>query len=281
MSGSTKKARSPTVTYEVKDGVGTIMLHRPAVLNALNTDLAAELADAAEQTAQDHAAWVVVVRGAGRAFSSGIDRTALSTGHIGETFFRHWIRALNCLEDMEKLVIAVCHGYCIGGGLQLAVACDVRLATEDCILGLGATEHGLIPDGSILRLARLVGMGRAKELTLLNDHVRAEEARLIGLVNWVVAPVDVEPKLRAILDRAFHASRTATGHAKRLLQQSFHTDPRALIEDVRRAQADCMASWEIAEANRAWDAKRSARYYPPPAEGDPRASGAGTPSKRE
>jgi len=255
------------VRYEVKDGVGTITLDRPEVLNALNTDLAGELADAAEQGAEDHDVWVVVVKGAGRAFSSGMDRTALSAGGIGEAFYRHWIRALNCLEDMDKLVIAVLHGYCIGGGLQLAVACDVRVATEDSILGLGATEHGLIPDGSILRLARIIGMGRAKELTLLNDHIRAEEARAMGLVNWVVATVDLEAKLRTILDRAFHASRTATGHAKRLLQQSFHTDPRTLIEEVLRAQADCMASWEIREADRAWTEKREARYYPPPTRG--------------
>jgi enoyl-CoA hydratase/carnithine racemase len=256
-----------SVRYEVKDGVGTITLDRPEVLNALNTDLAGGLADAAEQGAEDHDVCVVVVKGAGRAFSSGMDRTALSAGGIGEAFYRHWIRALNCLEDMDKLVIAVLHGYCIGGGLQLAVACDVRVATEDSILGLGATEHGLIPDGSILRLARIIGMGRAKELTLLNDHIRAEEARAMGLVNWVVATVDLEAKLRTILDRAFHASRTATGHAKRLLQQSFHPDPRTLIEEVLRAQADCMASWEIREADRAWNEKREARYYPPPTRG--------------
>jgi enoyl-CoA hydratase/carnithine racemase len=255
---------SASVLYEVKDGVATLTLNRPAVLNALNRDLALDLADAAERAATDPAVWVVVVKGAGRAFSSGMDRTALSGADIDESFFRHWTRALNGLEDMDRLTIAVCHGYCIGGGLQLAVACDLRLATEDAILGLGATEHGLIPDGSILRLARIIGLGRAKELTLLNDHIRADEGRAMGLVNWVVAAADVEAKLRAILDRAFHASRTATGHAKRLLHRSFHSDPRALIEEVLRAQADCMGSWEIREANRAWDERRPARYHPPP-----------------
>jgi enoyl-CoA hydratase/carnithine racemase len=255
-----------SVLYEVKDGVGTILLNRPHVLNALDMDLATELAEAAETAAADGDVWVVVVRGAGRAFSSGMDRSALSGARIGEAFFRHWIRALNCLEDMDKLVIAVCHGYCIGGGLQLAVACDVRLSTEDAILGLGATEHGLIPDGSILRLARIVGLGRAKELTLLNDHIRAEEARAMGLVNWVVATADVEARLRTIVERALHASRTATGHAKRLLHRSFHTDPRALIEEMLHAQSECMASWEIREANRAWDERRPARYYPPPSD---------------
>jgi enoyl-CoA hydratase/carnithine racemase len=254
----------PTVLYEVKDGVGAITLNRPRVLNALSATLVSELANAAEQAAADPAVWVVVVRGAGRAFSSGMDRTALAAGSVGEPFYRHWTRALNCLEDMPKLAIAVCHGYCIGGGLQLASACDVRLATDDAVLGLGATEHGLIPDGSILRLARIVGLGRAKELTLLNDHIGAEEAQRMGLVNWVVAATAVDAKLKGVIERAFQSSRTATGHAKRLLQQSFHADPRGLVDQVIDAQADCMASWEIAEANRAWTEKRPARYYPPP-----------------
>jgi len=254
----------PSVLHEVKDGVATITLNRPDVLNALHTDLAAQLADHAEAAAADPDVWVVVVRGRGRAFCSGMDRKALSAGKIGEAFYRHWIRGLNCLEDMDKLVLGVLHGYSIGGGLQLAVACDLRLATDDAVLGLGATRHGLIPDGSIMRLARIIGLGRAKELTLLNDHVTPEVALAMGLVNWVVPAAEVEAKLAEIVEKAFHASRTATGHAKRLLHASFHTDPRDMIEEIMRAQQDCMTSWEIEAANRSWDAaKKDVRFYPP------------------
>ncbi len=253
-----------SVLYEVKAGVGTIALNRPRVLNALDPDLAARLAEAAERAARDPDVWVVVVRGMGRAFSSGMDRTALADRRVDEAFYRHWVRGLNCLEDMDKLVVGVLHGYCIGGGLQLAVACDVRLAAEDAVLGLGATRHGLIPDGSILRLARIVGLGRAKELTLLNDHISAAEGLAMGLVNWVAPVSELDARLATVVDKAFHASRTATGHAKRLLHASFHTDPRAMIEELMRAQQDCMASWEIGEANRAWDDKREAVFYPPP-----------------
>lgn len=255
----------PRVTYEARDGVATITLSRPRVLNALDLALSAELAEAAEAAARDEAVWVVMVRGAGRAFCSGMDRTVLSAGGIGEAFYRNWIRALNRLEDMDKLTVAVLHGYSIGGGLQLAVACDLRLATDDAVLGLGATRHGLIPDGSILRLARIIGLGRAKELTLLNDHIAPEAALAMGLVNWVVPAADVEAKLAEVVDKAFHASRTATGHAKRLLHASFHADPRDMIEEIMRAQQDCMASWEIEAANRSWDAaKKDVRFYPRP-----------------
>ena len=255
--------RAP-VTYAARDGVAWITLNRPAVLNALDTDLAAALAEHAEAAAEDDGVTLAVVRGAGRAFCSGMDRTALAAGTVGEAFYRHWMRALNRLEDMPKLSIAVLHGYSIGGGLQLALACDLRLATDDAVLGLGATRHALIPDGAVLRLARTVGLGRAKALALLNDHVSPAEARAIGLVNWVCAPADVERALADIVAKARGASPTATAHTKRLLHESFHRDPRAMTEDLVRAQQDCMGSWELDEANHAWRDKREALFWPRP-----------------
>ena len=254
----------PPVTYRSSDGVAWITLDRPTVLNALDTELAAALADRVETAAADPDVAVVVVAGAGRAFCSGMDRTALAAGAIGEVFYRHWIRALNCLEDMPKVSLAVLHGYSIGGGLQLALACDVRLAAEDAILGLGASRHGIIPDGAVLRLARIVGLGRAKELALFNEDVTPAAALAIGLVNWVCPQAEVEATLARLLERLRHQAPTANAHIKRLLHHSFHRDPRALVEDVLAAQRDCMDSWETAEANRAWQEKREALYHPRP-----------------
>jgi enoyl-CoA hydratase/carnithine racemase len=251
------------VTYEAKAGVAWLTLNRPAVLNALDTDLAATLAECAERAADDDAIFVVIVRGAGRAFCSGMDRTALAGGTIGEPFYRYWIRALNLLEDMPKVSAAVLHGYSIGGGLQLALACDLRIATEDAVLGLGATRHGIIPDGAVLRLARLVGLGRAKELALLNDDVTPHEARAIGLVNWVCAPGAVDATVERLVAKVRTAAPTATAHTKRLLHESFHRDPRAMIEEVVRTQNACMGTWETAEANHAWREKREANYGAP------------------
>ena len=255
---------APAVTYHAADGVGWITLNRPHVLNALDLDLAATLAEHAERAAEDPAVGMVVVRGEGRAFCSGMDRTALAAGRIREAFYRHWIRALNCLEDMPKISLAVLHGYSIGGGLQLALACDLRIAAEDAVLGLGATRHGIIPDGAVLRLARVVGVGRAKELALLNDDVTPAEARAIGLVNWVAPAAELPGAVAAVVEKSRHAAPTATAHTKRLLHESFHRDPRALIEEVVRAQNECMASWETDEANRAWLEKREAVFHPPP-----------------
>ncbi|MGH7310422.1 MAG: enoyl-CoA hydratase/isomerase family protein [Candidatus Rokuibacteriota bacterium] len=254
------------MTSDTREGVARITLNRPAVLNALDTELAIALADHAAAAADDAGVALVVVRGAGRAFCSGMDRTALAEGRVGEAFYRHWIRALNTLEDMPKIVLAVLHGYALGGGLQLALACDLRLATDDAIIGLGATRHGLIPDGAVLRLARVVGLGRAKELALLNDTVPPAEARSMGLVNWVCPGAQVDATVETILNKARGAAPTAASHTKRLLHESFHADPRAMIEALVRAQRDCMSSWEIAEANRAWQEEREAVFYPPPGE---------------
>jgi enoyl-CoA hydratase/carnithine racemase len=250
------------VTYRAAGGVAWITLNRPAVLNALNTDLAAALADRAEEAAADADVMAVVVGGAGRAFCSGMDRTAMAGGTIGDEFYRHWIRGLNRLEDMPKVTLAVLHGHSIGGGLQIGLACDLRLATHDAMLGLGASRHGIIPDGGVLRLARLVGLGRAKELALFNEDISPADARAIGLVNWVCAPAEVEATVAGILERLRHQAPTANAHIKRLLHESFHRDPRAMIEDVMAAQRDCMASWETVEANRAWQEKREVIFHP-------------------
>jgi enoyl-CoA hydratase/carnithine racemase len=263
-AGSHPDPSTSPVTYEVKDGVSIITLSRPSVLNALSTALAAALVEAVDRAAEETTTYAVVVRGAGRAFCSGMDRTALAAGEIGEPFYRFWIRALNRLEDMAKVSIAVLHGYSIGGGLQLALACDLRLAAADAVVGLGASRHGIIPDGSVLRLGRLIGLARAKELSLLNDELTAEAAHAIGLVTRVCPPGELEAALRALLEQLRHQAPTANGHIKRLLHASFHADPRTLIEDVLQAQQACMRSWETAEANRAWQDKREAVFHPPP-----------------
>ncbi len=260
----TTAIESTLVTYHVSERVGWITLNRPRILNAINTELAIRLGEVVRRAAADHDTSIVVVRGNGRAFCSGIDRTGLAEGKLDERFFRHWIDALNRLEEIPKISLAIMHGYSIGGGLQLALACDVRLATDDAVIELGATRHGLIPDGAVLRLARVVGLGRAMQLTLLNERVTPEEARAMGLVNYVCQHTQVDELLKTIIAAAAETSPTATAHSKRLIHASFHHDPRSLVEDLIRSQNECMASWKIAEANTAWKEKRKADFSRPP-----------------
>jgi len=255
--------KDKAVLYEVKDRVGWITLNRVRVLNALDNDLVTSLAEIAQAAAADPNVMSVVLRGAGRAFCSGIDRTALADASIAESFFRNWASALNRLEDMPKMSIAVMHGYSIGGGLQLALACDLRIATDDAIIELGATRHGLVPDGAVLRLARVVGLGRAKQLALLNERVTPAEARAMGLVNYVCPAGEWEALLGRIIEKVEGCSPTATAETKRLLNESFQNDPRMLGEELIRAQNVCLQSWEITEANQAWNEKREPRFYKP------------------
>jgi enoyl-CoA hydratase/carnithine racemase len=251
-----------SVLYELRDGVATITLNRPRVLNAIDAQLVRDLAEAANQAAEDDNVWVVVLRGAGRAFCSGMDRDALARGEIDSAFYRDVARATNLLEDMPKLSIAVLHSWSIGGGLQFASACDVRLASDDAVLEFGATRHGLIPDATILRIARIIGLGRAKDLVLLNTRVPPAAALEWGLVNWVVPPDQIDSKLEQIVEQAFYASRTATAHSKRLLLESFHRDPRSMVDDLIEAQEACHASWELQAANDAWSRKEDVRFWP-------------------
>ncbi len=253
----------PRVLYEVRDGVATLTLNRERVLNAIDVPMVQELGDAAEKAARDDDVWAVVLRGAGRAFCSGIDRTALARGEIGEEFYRGIARATNWLEDMPKLSVCVLHSWSIGGGLQIASACDLRLCADDAILEFGATRHGLVPDVTILRIARVIGMGRAKELALLNDRVSPEQALAWGLVNWVVPASSIESKLSEIVDKAAHASRTAIALSKKLLFQSFHRDPRTMVDDLVAAEMACYESWELQVANEAWSRKEGeVRFFP-------------------
>jgi len=108
-------------------------------------------------------------------------------------------------------------------------------------------------------------MGRAKQLALLNERVTPHEALDWGLVNWLVPPDELEGTLSRIVDGAYHASRTAVAESKRLLQQSFHRDPRSMVEELVAAQMVCHESWELAAANEAWSRRESeVRFWPPP-----------------
>jgi enoyl-CoA hydratase/carnithine racemase len=131
-----------TMYSTVDDRVGTVVLNRPDVLNCANEQWARDLNAIIDDLATREQLRVVVLRGAGRAFCSGIDLTALSRGEIGMTFFRNWEMALRKLEELDSIVIAAVHSHCIGGGLQVALACDLRVARDDARFGITAVREG-------------------------------------------------------------------------------------------------------------------------------------------
>lgn len=243
--------------YSAIDGpVATVMLNRPHVLNCANEQWARDLNTLLDDIASQPAVRVVVLRGAGRAFCSGIDVTALSQGEIGITFFRNWEASLRKLELLDAIVIAVIQSHCIGGGLQVALACDLRVARDDARFGITAVKEGIIPGIGMWRIARHAGLGRAKQLALTADIVDAAVAREWGLVDYVVAGESLETKVAELTSRLLSMAWTSTRLTKKLTNMALETPFDQFLETYFEYQR---LSTSSAEHLRAMAEHRSAR----------------------
>lgn len=187
------------ILYDVKDHIATITINRPKVMNAISYATRDELIDAAAKVSADPEVWVCIFTGAGdRAFCTGLDLKERAKEVDDTTFFekrrvrnRPGVHSQNLsVSTLEKPTIAAIRGYAVGGGLELALACDIRVAAEDAKLGMLEVRRGRLGGGGgTQRLPRLVGTAKALEMCLTGETVGAEEAFRIGLVNKV-APVD-------------------------------------------------------------------------------------------
>jgi enoyl-CoA hydratase len=177
--------------YEKRDGIGYVTVNRPDKRNALNAGVVRELDAVFTQIAADDEVRVVILTGAGdKAFVAGADigELAVQTPVQGKETARYGQNVLDSIERLGKPVIAAINGYALGGGCELAMACTMRIASENAKLGQPEVKLGIIPGyGGTQRLPRLVGKGRAMELILTGDMISADEAYRIGLVNHVTA----------------------------------------------------------------------------------------------
>src|SRR3972149_8768455 len=165
-----------TMSWEKEGKVARIVFNRPEVLNAMNNEATIEINTIADAISKKDGVRVVVITGAGRSFCTGIDLKELSSGQIEMVYHHRWERALRIFEMMEKIVIAGIKEYCLGGGLQLALACDVRVAADNAILGLPAIKESLIPGLGTSRLPPYIGLGRAKRMVLSGEPIDARQA---------------------------------------------------------------------------------------------------------
>ena len=184
-------AKYQSILVDRDEGVATITFNRPGVLNALSTTAMVELSSAIDQLGGDEGVRCIILTGAGdRAFIAGADINelrAITDATAGEAFAAHGQSILFKIENLSKPVIAAINGYALGGGCELAMACDIRLAADSAKLGQPEIDLGIIPGyGGTQRLPRLVGKGRAKWLILTGDTISAQEALRIGLVDLVV-----------------------------------------------------------------------------------------------
>ncbi len=177
-----------TMRYQTDGDLVRLTLDRPEVLNAVNYQGTLELHQAAQAIHDDPHARAVLIRGNGRAFCTGIDLKELAAEETPHDYFVQWDQALRLLETSDKIIICAIQGYALGGGLQLPLACDIRIATEDAVLRLPAAKEGFIPGLGTYRLPRYIGLGRAKRMAISGENIDGVEALRIGLVDYIVKP---------------------------------------------------------------------------------------------
>lgn len=241
--------------------ITTLWLDRSDKRNAMDADLMKELAAAFDDVGADRAVRVIVLRGRGPVFSSGIDHSLL-TQVFGATQGTPFLHVHHQLQDvfhrmgrLHQPIVAALHGVCAGMALELALAADIRIASDDCVLGLPEIAFGIVPDvGGTTRLIRAVGEPRARELILTGRFLKAATAERYGMVHEVVAGDQLERRAGALAEQLAAHSGTALGLAKTLCQASADADAatsfrlEGVVQQALLAQPDLMTRFPTALA---------------------------------
>ncbi|HYY41316.1 MAG TPA: enoyl-CoA hydratase-related protein [Pyrinomonadaceae bacterium] len=252
-----------TLLVEQRDRVATITINRPDKRNALNIKTRKEGAAALEELRADENVRVVIITGAGdKAFIAGADiaefagRTAVTQRDVmtGRSLF-------TAIDTFPKPVIAMVNGYCLGGGCELAMACDLRIASERASFGQPEINLGIIPGGGgTQRLTHLVGEGKAMELILTGEIINAQAAHAIGLVNMVVPHEDLVAKTMELANRIAEKSPIAL----RLAKEAVKTAARSSLDEGLRREIDlfalCFSSADKDEGVQAFLEKRKPEF---------------------
>jgi enoyl-CoA hydratase/carnithine racemase len=258
---------APLVTSRTEGAIALMAFNRPEKRNAISRDLLRVLTEAITAAERDPAVRAIVLHGEGRVFSAGVDFAMLAADVEGRERvpFRAQVGEMQALvtrlETVEKPVIAAMHRYVPGLALEVALACDIRIATADCELGLPEVKVGLVPDvGGTTRLVRTVGYAKAKELVLTGRMIPAAEALRIGLVSEVVPDgTHVEAGIRLATEIAANAP-LAVGLAKRLIDLGASTDKHTFQAMELLAQSILVPTEDAREGARALAERRPPRF---------------------
>ena len=235
---------TPSVRLELDGPVARVTLNRPEVLNAGDPGWVAELTEVVARIGARPDLRVGVITGAGRAFSTGVDLGALAAGEMTLPHFVAWEDAMTAIERMPIPFIAAINGHCLGGGLQLALVCDYRLAAADAVIGLPAVKECLIPSMALYRLPRLIGAARAREMILTGEPISATRAEQVGLVNRVVATSEFPGAVDECIARFLALPATAVAASKRLLARAFDLPFDAFRREMEAGLRLCLDSAE-------------------------------------
>jgi enoyl-CoA hydratase/carnithine racemase len=253
------------VETEDRGAVRHVILNRPEKRNAFNHELVVATGEALREAADDPDVHCVVLRGEGPMFSSGMDLGSLAevAAHPDRLrpFRRACLEAWNLAEEMAKPTVCQIHGACIGGAMELALACDLRVIAADAVVGMPETRIGLIPDvGGSSRLPQVVGLGRAKELVMTGRMIGGEEAERIGLANRVAPPERLEEATKLLVDELLACAPVAVGLAKRVMDASARPALAATLELEVAIQERCARSADYAEGAAAFAEKRPPEF---------------------
>lgn len=252
------------ILYEVKDGILYLTLNRPEVRNALSPEMWKDIQTAVEAAGNDDSVQVIIISGAGdKALASGADIQEIHDRPTLKMLMGTSTIALKALEDLYKPVICAINGYALGGGCELAMACDIRIATGRSKFGQPETSLSIIPGaGGTQRLARLVGVGRAKELIYTGRIITAEEAKLIGLVNQVTGDTREElmEAAKAMAEQIMKKGPVATRLAKMAINVGMDTDINTGLLFERIAQTVAFGTEDRKEGTQAFLEKRKAEF---------------------
>ena len=239
-----------------------LVLRRPEVLNAMSVEVFDGLAEAADRVARMEEVRVLVVSGEGRSFSSGIDTSSFGTvSGDPKTQIARAQAGFRKLAALPIPTIAAVRGHALGAGLQLALACDLRVVASDASLGLLEARYGLVPDlGGTQRLPRLVGPSRAKKMIWLAERVDGEEAGRIGLADVVVKPEELDAAVDALSEALIAAPPLAVRAVKRLVEVAASAPLEEGMDEEARAQEQMLTSNDFAEAISAFIEKRQANF---------------------
>ena len=216
-----------TLLFGKQGPVGILTINQPETLNALNTSVLKELGQAFDKFAEDAELRVIVLTGAGRSFVAGADIAEMSglDAEAGKIFGQLGASVFRKIELSEKIVIAAVNGYALGGGCELALACDIRMASEKAKFAQPETGLGIVPGFSgTQRLPRIIGVGKAKELIYTGRVIDAAEACRIGLVNSVTEPGLLLSEAVKMAEQIASRSPLAVQYAKEAINRGIETD---------------------------------------------------------
>ncbi len=251
------------VLIEKRGRVAVLTINRPDKLNALNIPTRSDILAALDELERDADVRVVVITGAGeKAFIAGADINEFAgMSAVAQRSVMKGRRAFDAVEDFPKPVIAMINGFALGGGCELALACDIRIASSRAKLGQPEIKLGIIPGGGgTQRLTRLIGEGKAMELMLTGDIIPADEAERLGLVNHVYAPEELEAKTMELANRIAEMSPVALAMAKQSVKNAARMNLREGLDSEVDLFALCFSSEDKEEGVRAFIEKRKAEF---------------------